>query len=104
MIFIEYSYIFVQNSFKTNFYKIIFKCHVRIEIDNSELGVICDFTTISALESLRLRLRDPNIANRCKIAYNPSLVVVYFYSSQFRSAHAVTGGIVSGSKFERCRK
>ena len=35
---------------------------------------------ISALESLRLRLRDPNIANRCKIAYNPSLVVVYFYS------------------------
>ena len=26
-----------------------------------------------------LRLRDPNIANRCKIAYNPSLFVVYFY-------------------------
>ena len=75
----EYSYIFVQNSFKTNFYEIILKCHVRIEIDNSELGVIGDFTTISALQSLRLRLRDPNIANRCKIAYNPSLVVVYFY-------------------------
>ena len=28
-----------------------FKCHVRIEIDNSELGVIGDFTTINALES-----------------------------------------------------
>ena len=40
-----------------------------------------DFTTISALESLRLRLHDPNIANRCKIAYNPSLVVVYFYNT-----------------------
>ena len=57
-----------------------FKCHVRIKIDNSELGVIGDFTTINALESLRLRLRDPNIANRCKISYNPSLVVVYFYN------------------------
>ena len=34
---------------------------------------------ISALESLGLRLCDPNIANRCKISYNPSLVVVYFY-------------------------
>ena len=56
-----------------------FKCHVRIEIDNSELGVIGDFTTINALESLRLRLCDPNIANRCKISYNPSLVIVYFY-------------------------
>ena len=50
-----------------------------MEIDNSELRVIGDFTTISALQSLRLRLRDPNIANRCKIAYNPSFVVVYFY-------------------------
>ena len=55
-------------------------CHVRIEIDNSELGVIGDFTMITALESLRLRLRDPNIGNRCKISYNPSLVVVYFYN------------------------
>ena len=55
------------------------KCRVRIEIDNSELGVIGDFTTITALESLRLRLRDPNIANHCKISYNPSLVVVCFY-------------------------
>ena len=27
-----------------------------------------DFTMIRALESLRLRLGDPNIANRCKIA------------------------------------
>ena len=48
-------------------------------MDNSKLGVIDDFTTITALESLRLRLRDPNIANCCKIAYNPSLVIVYFY-------------------------
>ena len=53
--------------------------YVRIEIDNDERRVIGDFTTITALESLRLRLRDPNIANCCKIAYNPSLVVVYFY-------------------------
>ena len=58
-----------------------FKCHVRIEIDNSELGVIGDFTTINALESLRLRLRDPNITNRCKISYNPLLIVVYFYNT-----------------------
>ena len=27
-----------------------------------------------------LHLLDPNIANRCKIAYNPSLAVVYFYN------------------------
>ena len=26
-------------------------------------------------------LRDPNIANRCQISYNPSLVVVYFYNN-----------------------
>ena len=56
-----------------------FKYYVRIEIDNSDLGVIGDFATINALESLRLCHRDPNIANRCKISYNPSLVVVYFY-------------------------
>ena len=43
---------------------------------------------ITALESLRLRLRDPNIANRCKIAYNPSLVIVYFY---IQFMYATTG-------------
>ena len=32
------------------------------------------------LESLRLHLHDSNIAHRCKISYNPSLVVVYFYN------------------------
>ena len=64
-------------------------CHVRKEIDNSELRVIGDFTTISTLESLGILLRDPNIANHCKISYNPSLVVVYFY-------------IVSQQKIPRC--
>ena len=34
---------------------------------------------MSALDLLRLRLRDSNIAHRCKISYYPSLVVVYFY-------------------------
>ena len=41
---------------------------------------------ISALKSLRLRLCDPNIANR-KISYNPSLVVVYFYNIMFNCTH-----------------
>ena len=35
---------------------------------------------IRALESLRLCLRDPNIANLGKISYNPELGVVYFYN------------------------
>ena len=35
---------------------------------------------MSALESLRLRHSDPNIAHRCKISYNPELGVVYFYN------------------------
>ena len=34
---------------------------------------------MNALESHRLRLRDSNIAHRCKISYNPVLGVVYFY-------------------------
>ena len=37
------------------------------------------FTTHSALETLRLRLRVTNIAIRCKTPHNPTLVVCYFY-------------------------
>ena len=50
-----------------------------IEIDNAELRFIEDFTTMSASQSLRLRLSDSNIAHHCKISYNPSLALVYFY-------------------------
>ena len=57
-----------------------------IEIDNSELWVIGDFTTISTLESLRLHLHVPDIANRCKISYNPELGIVYFYNIQIKKA------------------
>ena len=37
------------------------------------------FTTHSALETLRLRLRVTNIAIHCKTLHNPTLVVCYFY-------------------------
>ena len=56
------------------------KCHVRIEITHSKRGVMQGFTTNSALETLRLRLRVTNIAIRCKTLHNPTLVVCYFYS------------------------
>ena len=44
---------------------------------------------ITALESLRLCLCDPNIANCCKISYNPSLVVVYFYNEPSLSCYVI---------------
>ena len=69
---------FIQKKALPNVILILKYCHVRIEIENSELGVIGNFM-MRTLESLRLRLCDSNIANRCKISYNPSLVVVYFY-------------------------
>ena len=58
------------------------KCHVRIEITHSKRGVMQGFTTHSALETLRLRLRVTNIAIRCKTLHNPTLVVCYFYIRQ----------------------
>ena len=58
------------------------KCHVRIEITHSKRGVMQGFTTHSALETLRLRLRVTNIAIRCKTLHNPTLVVCYFYNKQ----------------------
>ena len=59
------------------------KCHVRIEITHSKRGVMQGFTTHSALETLRLRLRVTNIAIRCKTLHNPTLVVCYFYIDIF---------------------
>ena len=56
------------------------KCHVRIEITHSKRGVMQGFTTHSALETLRLRLRVTNIAIRCKTLHNPTLVMCYFYN------------------------
>ena len=60
------------------------KCHVRIEITHSKRGVMQGFTTHSALETLRLRLRVTNIAIRCKTLHNPTLVVCYFYSLRYK--------------------
>ena len=68
------------------------KCHVTIEITHSKRGVIQGFTTHSALETLRLRLRITNIAIRCKTLHNPTLVMCYFYNNGLKIEGSLNSG------------
>ena len=71
------------------------KCHVRIEITHSKRGVMQGFTTHSALETLRLRLRVTNIAIRCKTLHNPTLVVCYFYIIYPKNQYFVSDDVIT---------